>query len=466
MNLKIKDILKVTSGKLLIGDENVECENFSKDTRNIKKGDTYIGIKGEKFDGSLFWDKALDLGAETVIIQDVNLDEKSLKNYKDKNVIVVNDTKKALIQIATEKRNLYKDLKVIGITGSVGKTSTKDMIANVLSQKYKTLKTIGNNNNDIGLPMTILNLRDHEVAVIEMGMNHLGEISILTKIAKPTLSVITNVGTSHIGLLGSRENILKAKLEILEGMEESQIVINNDNDMLNKWSKDAKDCKIHTFGIDNDSDCHSEEMNVSENFSNVICTYNEEKINLNVPVGSKIFVLNALCAVSVGKLMGLSNEEIKRGIESFELTGKRMELVHLKTGILLINDSYNASYDSMKAALEYLENVEADRKIAVLGDMYELGKFSEELHRKVGMEVHKDKIDLLFTVGKDAKYISDVATKNGMSQDKVFCFQNMSNLEKVLRSEIKEGDAVLFKAANGVRLFEVVDNLKKKLGVV
>ena len=462
MNLKISDILKVTSGKLLIGDENVECESFSKDTRNIKQGDTYIGIKGEKFDGSLFWNKALDLGAETVIIQDVNLNENDLKNYKDKNIIIVKDTKKALIQIATEKRNLYKDLKVVGITGSVGKTSTKDMIANVLSQKYKTLKTIGNNNNDIGLPMTILNLRNHEIAVIEMGMNHLGEISVLTKIAKPTLSVITNVGTSHIGFLGSRENILKAKLEILEGMEKKQIVINNDNDMLNNWSKDAKDCKIHTFGIDNHSECSGKEINVSESFSDVVCSYNGEEINLNIPVGSKIFVLNALCAVSVGKLMGLSNEEIRRGIESFELTGKRMELVNLKNGSLLINDSYNASYDSMKVALDYLENLDADRKIAILGDMYELGEFSEELHRKVGMEVDKNKINLLFTVGKEARYISDAAIQNGMSTDKIFYFENIEDLEKDLKNEIKKGDAVLFKAANGMRLFEVVDNLKKQ----
>lgn len=461
MNLKIKDILKVTSGKLLIGDENTECESFSKDTRNIKNGDTYIGIKGEKFNGSLFWDKALELGAKAVIIEDVNIDEKYLQNYQGKNIIVVNDTKKALIQIATEKRNLYKDLKVIGITGSVGKTSTKDMIANVLSQKYKTLKTIGNNNNDIGLPMTILNLRDHEVAVIEMGMNHLGEIRVLTKIAKPTLSVITNVGTSHIGLLGSRENILKAKLEILEGMKNKEIIINNDNDMLSNWSKGAKDCKIHTFGIDNNSECSSEDIEIQENLSYVNCSYNGEKIELNVPVGSKIFVLNALCAVLVGKLMELSNEDIKKGIESFELTGKRMELVHLKNGSVLINDSYNASYDSMKVALEYLENIEAERKIAVLGDMYELGEFSEKLHKKVGKEVDKDKIDLLFTVGKDAKYISEVAVQNGMSEDKILYFENIENLEKDLKHKIKKGDAILFKAAHGMRLFEVVDNLKK-----
>ena len=199
MNLKIKDILKCTGGKLIQGDENYECENFTNDTRKIEKGDTYIAIKGEKFDGNIFFEEAIEKGADTVILENKKIEKK----YENKNIIIVDDTKKALQQIATAKRNLYKDLIVVGITGSVGKTSTKDMIYSVLSQKYKTLKTEGNFNNDIGLPLTILKLREHEVAVIEMGMNHKREISKLTKIAKPQLAVITNVGTAHIGKLGS-----------------------------------------------------------------------------------------------------------------------------------------------------------------------------------------------------------------------------------------------------------------------
>ena len=229
--MKIKDILKVTNGKMLIGDENLVCDSFSKDTRTIQNGDIYIGIKGENFDGNKFWKQALDNGAGGVIIQDVEVSTEELKNYKDKTVIKVEDTLKALYEIAKYKRSLY-DIPVVAITGSVGKTSTKDIIASVVSTQYKTLKTEGNNNNNIGLPLTILKLKDHEALVVEMGMNHFGEISLLTDIAKPTLAVITNIGTSHIGNLGSRENILKAKLEILEGMKIPKIIINNDNSII------------------------------------------------------------------------------------------------------------------------------------------------------------------------------------------------------------------------------------------
>ena len=231
--MKVREILQVTKGKLIIGNENLECENFSKDTRIIQKGDIYIGIKGEKFDGSQFWKQALDNGAEAVIIENTEITSEDIQQYSNKTIIKVENTLEALYEIARYKRSQY-DIPVIAVTGSVGKTSTKDIIASVVSTRYKTLKTEGNNNNNIGLPLTILKLKDHEALVIEMGMNHFGEISLLTSIAKPTLAVITNIGTSHIGILGSRENILKAKLEIIEGMSIPKIIINNDNDLLQK----------------------------------------------------------------------------------------------------------------------------------------------------------------------------------------------------------------------------------------
>ena len=238
--MKVRDILNITKGKLIIGNENLECENFSKDTRTIENGDIYIGIKGETFDGSQFWSQALDNGAEAVIIENIEIDQKQLEKYSNKTIIKVENTLEALYEIAKYKRSLY-NIPVIAVTGSVGKTSTKDIIASVVSTKYKTLKTEGNNNNNIGLPLTILKLKDHEALVIEMGMNHFREISLLTSIAKPTLAVITNIGTSHIGNLGSRENILKAKLEILEGMNQPKIIINNDNDLLHKWQEENRD---------------------------------------------------------------------------------------------------------------------------------------------------------------------------------------------------------------------------------
>jgi len=213
-DIYVKDIIKKCNGKLIVGNENIILDNFSKDTRTINNNDIYIGIKGEVFDGNNLYKEALENGALGCILDDTtNIDIDYLKKYQDRFIIVVKDTIKCIQTLAIYKRNLY-DIPVIGITGSVGKTSTKDIVTSVLSKKYKVLSTIGNYNNHIGVPLTILRLKDEECMVIEMGMNNLGEISKLSEIAKPTVSIITNVGTAHIGNLGSRENILKAKLEI------------------------------------------------------------------------------------------------------------------------------------------------------------------------------------------------------------------------------------------------------------
>ena len=464
MNLKIKDILKCTNGKLIIGDTEKECKNYSKDTRTIKKGDTYIGIKGEKFDGSSFWKDALNNGAETVIINNIKLNEIEEYKKQNKNIIQVEDTIKAIGEMASYKMKIQKEkynLKVVGVTGSVGKTSTKDIIANVLSKKYKVLKTEGNNNNHIGLPLTILRLQDEEIAVIEMGMNHLGEISYLTKIAKPDIAVITNIGTSHIGNLGSRENILKAKLEILEGMDKKKIVINNDNDLLNKWYLENKNnIEIHTFGIKNESEFNAKNIKLKENSSEFICENKNEKINIEVPVGGEHFILNALCGLTVGKLLNLNNEEIKNGIKDFKLTAKRMEINHLKNNITIINDSYNASYESMKASISNLKNMNGERKIAVLGDMFELGDFSEKLHKEVGTEIYKNKIDKLYLIGNYSKFIGEEAEKEGYKKENIFYFENKDELFNNLKNNLKSGDVILIKASNGMKLFEIAEKLK------
>ena len=455
--MKIKDILKVTNGKMLIGDENLVCDSFSKDTRTIQNGNIYIGIKGENFDGNKFWKQALDNGAVGVIIQDVEVSTEELENYKDKTVIKVEDTLNALYEIAKYKRSLY-DIPVVAITGSVGKTSTKDIIASVVGTKYKTLKTEGNNNNNIGLPLTILKLKDHEALVVEMGMNHFGEISLLTDIAKPTLAVITNIGTSHIGNLGSRENILKAKLEILEGMKIPKIIINNDNDLLHNWYKEnASKLEVHTFGIENDSEVMAEDIKMQEESSEFTAIVNSERVKVNVPVGGEHFVYNALCAMEVGRMLDISIEEIQHGIEHFELTKKRMDIRKLENGAIIINDAYNASFESMKVSLEFLANHTGERKIAVLGDMFELGKYSEELHRKVGQEVVKNNIDILICAGENAKYIIDEVRKN--SKIETYFMHNNEEIVEKLSQELKNGDVILVKASNGMKFFEICQKL-------
>ena len=456
-DITVEDILKITGGELIIGNKKIVCENFSKDTRTIQKGDIYIGIKGEKFDGSIFWKQALENGAEVAIIENIEILPEEKEKYSNKTIIKVENTLEALYKIASYKRSLY-NIPVVAITGSVGKTSTKDIIASVVKTEYKTLKTEGNNNN-IGLPLTILKLKDHEALVIEMGMNHFGEISLLTRIAKPTIAVITNIGTSHIGNLGSRENILKAKLEILEGMEIPRIIINNDNDLLHKWYLENKDkIEIHTYGIENKSDVMAKNIMLEEENSKFIAETENEEISIEVPVGGNHFVYNALSALTVGRLLNISSDKIQKGIKEFELTKKRMDIRKLENGAILINDSYNASYESMKASIEYLDNYNASRRIAVLGDMFELGEYSKELHEKVGEEVAKSKIDILKKKKKNAKYIMQKTEEKNGKIKTYYLLNNEEILEKV-KEESKQGDVILVKASNGMKFYEICQKL-------
>ena len=320
MDIKVKDILNVCNGKLIIGNKETICENFSKDTRLIQKDDVYVGIKGENFDGNTLYVQALENGAKVCIISGIDVPEEVKHKFEDRSIILVDDTINALGQIASYKRSLY-NIPVIAITGSVGKTSTKDIVASVVGTSFDVLKTEGNMNNHIGLPMTILKLKNHNALVVEMGMNNLGEISTLSKIAKPNIAIITNVGTAHIGNLGSRENILKAKLEILEGLQKNgTLIINNDNDLLNEWLKKYSDhANVSTYGIDNKSDIMASNIDLGETTSKFRLYVNEKQSTyakngeqINVPVGGKHFVYNALCAISVGKILGIKIDNVKK----------------------------------------------------------------------------------------------------------------------------------------------------------
>ncbi len=454
--ITVDDILRICNGKLVCGSKEIECKHFERDTRNVKFGDVYIGIKGENFDGNTLYEKAFEQGASVAIVSGINPNV-----YKDKTIILVEDTIKALQQIAEYKRNLY-DIPVIAITGSVGKTSTKDIVASVMAQKYKVLKTQGNLNNHIGLPITILQLEDHEAIVVEMGMNHFGEIRTLTNIAHPTMCIISNIGTSHIGNLGSRENILKAKLEILEGARENApVIVNNDNDLLNKWAKEEKDnYNIKTYGIKEKSDLIAKNIRSFEDKSLFDIDIKGKTYEVTVPVGGNHFVYNALAAICVGIENGIEIEDIITGIKKFELTKKRMEVIKSKlTGATIINDTYNASYDSMKAGLEYLNSVSGNRKIAILGDMLELGEYEKEMHEKVGEEVAKNNIDILITIGNASKNIANMARKLNPEIEIHEYSKNQEALEYA-KENFKEGDIVLIKASNAMKLSEIAEDLK------
>lgn len=456
MEIKAEIIAKICKGEILSGDKNCKIKNFSIDTRSIKEGDMYIALKGENSNGNLFLKQAFAKGAKGVIVEEI-MDKNILNEYNDRIIIKVKDGLKALQDLAKYKRELY-NIPIIAVTGSVGKTSTKDIIANVISQEYNVLKTEGNYNNHIGLPITLLKLDNHTAVVVEMGMNHLGEISVLSKIAKPTIAVITNIGTAHIGYLGSRENILKAKLEILEGLKENgTFIINNDNDLLNEWNKKNQNKNVITYGINNKSDYTG--YNICKNIENshFNIDINNNTYNIKVPVAGEHFIYNSLCAIAVGKQLGISEEKIEKGILEFKLSAKRMDLKKIKNNITVLEDCYNASYDSMKSSLEVISKYETARKIAVLGNMMELGEFTEELHSKVGEDVCKNKIDILITVGEFAENIAKKAQKLGMKD--VYICKNNKEATEILEKIMQENDIILMKASNSMKFSEILENI-------
>lgn len=472
-DILVKDIIDVCQGKIACGSIENAIKNVVRDTREVKKGDTYIGFKGEHHDGSLMYEEALQNGASVCILQNESvkdiLDIQLLeKNYPDSTIILVDNAIKALQEIAKFKRSLY-NIPVVGITGSVGKTSTKDIIASVMAKKYNVHKTQGNYNNQIGVPLTVMGLKDHNAMVIEMGMNMPNEISALSQIARPSVAVITNVGTAHIGNLGSRENILKAKLEILDGLDkDGTLIINNDNDKLHNWyeshKKDAKaenNIEIVTFGMENQSDIMPYDVKLSENGSSYKIDIDGKTYDVSISVGGNHFVLNSLCAIAVGRQFEIDMEEILEGIANFELTKRRMQVEKNKAGITIINDCYNANYDSMKAALEYLGKLTANKRIAVLGDMLELGDFSKELHEKVGEEVYKNNIDILITVGPMSKDIVAKAVEKGMNKGNTHLCENNNQAIELVKQLAQKGDAVLLKASNGLDFQEIFNEIIK-----
>lgn len=491
----VKDLIKLCDAELICGKENEVLDNFTKDTREVEKGCTFVGFEGENVDGNLFYEEALKNGASVCILRKESvkdkIDAKALKRkYEDRTVILVENTIKAIQQLASYKRGLY-NIPVVGVTGSVGKTSTKDIIASVMAKKYNVLKTLGNYNSQIGLPFTVLRLKDNDAMVAEMGMNGLGEISKLAQTARPTIAVITNVGTAHIGVLGSRENILKAKLEILDGLEPNgTLVINNDNDMLHEWCEHAKaermtekelsiqstkedtektrhsqeadrakNYNIVTFGINNRSDYMPYDITFSDNGSRYKINVDGKEYSVNISVGGEHFVLNSLCAIAVGRLLNVGMEDILAGIADFELTKRRMQVEKDKQGVTIINDAYNANFDSMKAAIDYLGKINAKNKIAILGDMLELGEFSKELHEKVGEEVVKNNIGILITVGDCAKDIARKAQECGMDRENVYICNSNDEATELIKKLAKEGDAVLLKASNGMNFEQIFQEI-------
>ena len=454
--LSVKDLLQATNGNLISGNELDEINNIAIDSRKAKLGDVFIAIIGENLDGHKFMQSALDNGCKTFIKNRSN----SIKfESSDINLIEVDDTTIALGDIAKYYKEKFV-IPYIGVTGSVGKTTTKDMIYAAISNNFDTLKNEGNFNNHIGVPLTLFNLnKKHECAIIEMGMSNFNEIEYLANIVNPKIGVISNIGLSHIENLGSQDGILKAKLEITTNFDENNtLILNGDDEYLSKVCKEDCNYNLKTFGFNSNNDVYCTEYIMSEDSINFKCIINGKEEAIFIPTVGKHNIYNAMAAILVGLTLGMKLEDIKLGLRGFTASKMRLDIFK-KDDLTIINDAYNASPDSMKAALDILGRYEK-RRVAILGDMFEMGEHSEYGHRLVG-ESSINNVDVLITVGDMSKFIGDEAKKLGLDSNNIYHFKTKELAIESLDSLINKDDAVLVKASRGMKLEEIVEYLSK-----
>lgn len=447
-SLNLKDVIRGVQGRCEQYAPDIRITNISTDSRKVEKGDLFIALQGEKFDGHDYIQKAVEKGAGAVIAH------KHVPGKVPVPVIMVSDTGQALLDLAGFYRQQFQK-PVIAVTGSVGKTSTKDMIAAALSPKLQVHKTEANFNNNIGLPLTVLQWEEeHDVLVVEMGMRGFGEIRELTRAARPSIAVITNIGISHLERLGSRENILKAKMEIAEGLGEKGTLILNGNDSLLNKATPRFPGKVIFVGKEIKADYTAYDLlNRGEEGVDFKVKIKGQEYQFHVSAVGEHHVINALFGIACGMELGLYPEEIVSGIRSFR-PGKLRCNVLDRAGIKFINDSYNASPDSMKAALDILVNLaRGKRAVAVIGNIFELGEMAGPGHYQVGEMCRNLGVDFTAIIGENAM---DVA--RGINDStKYQIFNNHEEIVKFLKGYLKTGDVVLIKGSRGMRMERILE---------
>ncbi len=463
-----EDIALHTGGKVQVFGcgSKARVTSIGHDSRDASPGMLFCAIVGERFDGSDFIGDTLRAGCDTVLCQRVPDD---VREGYDFTAIIVEDTVKAMGALASYYRSLSK-AKVIAVTGSVGKTTTKEFVYTVASVSFKTHKTLGNYNNEIGLPLTIFELSpEDEVSVMEMGMSNLGEIERMSRIAKPDIALITNIGTSHLASLGSRENICRAKMEITCGLADDGYVIVNGDEPLLFDKKDEFGERAEFFGIHNRyADFRA--VNIRTGDSIVYDLIFEDKAMTNVTVSAlgKHNVYNSLAAYAVGVKLGMSDEKIRMGLSAFTGADKRQNIYEVGN-ITVIDDCYNASPESMRAAIDVLVSLSAKKEgvpAALLGDMLELGEYSRLLHDQLGRYAAQEKVQKLFCYGSMADVVAEAAITHGIRAENVFVCASADDPAKMadmIIGSIDDGDVLLVKASRGVKAERVLDCLKQKL---
>jgi len=443
--MSLTNIAKACGGIYIGADEIKETEVSSVviDSRLVENGSLFIATRGARVDGHDFIDDVFQKGAICAIVEK--------KPNIESAYILVKDSFQALKDIAKYYRSVL-DIKVVGITGSVGKTSTKEMIAAVLEQKYKVLKTVGNFNNEVGLPLTILKIREeHEVAVVEMGISDFGEMHRLSEIARPDICVITNIGNCHLENLKTQEGILKAKSEIFDFMnEQGSICLNGDDENLSKIDY-IKGIKPLFFGISEYNEIFATNI-VNNGFAGSVCKIHtlENVFDITIPIPGSHMVHNALAAIAVGTIMKLTIQMIQDGLSTVEAMSGRSHLIKTDK-YMIIDDCYNANPMSMKAAIDLLGET-STRKVAILGDMLELGENADELHSEIGDYVSKSKADIVLFIGEKARFMNETAKANmekGSGRSTIY-FQTRDEAIQKIKVTLQQGDTILIKASHGM----------------
>lgn len=439
--------IAASCGGKYVGEEalkNTAITSVERDSRAVKDGSLFLAIKGERVDGHDFIEKCYDSGALCAIC------EKAPENPK-KPYILVDSTLNAVKDIAKAYREKF-DIPVVGVSGSVGKTSTKEMLYAVLSQRFKTHKTQGNLNNELGVPLTILSMPEEaQAAVIEMGISDFGEMTRLARVAQPTICVLTIIGCCHLENLGDRDGVMKAKTEMFKyARDGAEFILNGDDDKLSTIT-DVSGKKPIFFGIDSKNDYYAEDIeNNGEGGVSCKLCFGDTKLDVTIPAIGTYMVSNALAAAAAGKLLGLSDEQIKKGVEAYKTVGSRANVIN-NGKIRIIDDCYNANPTSVKASLETLKNFNG-RTVAVLGDMKELGTDELQLHFDTGAYAKQIGIDVVLAAGPLAKSLADGADGKW--------YETKEELIKALPEIIKEGDTVLVKASHSMQFEKIVEFLK------
>jgi len=460
MNSDLNTLVRATGGKILRGQGAETFRGVCIDSRALQADELFFCIAGDRFDGHDFMENAIQKKPAGIVLSRPDKLSMDALDNSETFVLEVKDTLRALQDLASFHRDQFP-VRVVGITGTNGKSTTKEMLAGIAGTRFETLKTRGNFNNHIGLPLSVLDMEaSHKVAVLEMGMSDSGEIRRLAEIARPEIGVITNVSQAHMEHLKTLKDVQAAKGELFESLtEEGTAIVNADDPLVRDLAKGLR-ARVITFGIEREADVKASDIRPSRasGFDFTVHLF-DKQFSLHMPLLGYCNIYNALAAVAAGHTLGIPAESMNTGMSRIQPMGQRGEVIH-HNEMTFINDAYNANPQSARQALELLKNFAAEgRKFFVLGDMLELGELAESSHRQLGEEIAAMQFDGMVAVGDLAKLAAEQAVHSGMNKDQVMSFESHAEAAKYLSEKVGKGDCLLFKGSRGAHMETVMEGL-------